>query len=474
MANGSTTAAIARSLKRRIFWLFLFLCLAFFAIPTHAQDGPEGTPTAVPGEVPIEAPDRVDVQPVARDEEIRDRLQSILDATGWFISSDVSVQNGVVFLAGQTDSEEFKQWAGNLARNTQDVAAVVNQITILEPSIWDFEPALTGLREQGRSIVRVLPLIAFSLLVLIVATLFAKLTISLFRHLLSRRLPNKLLVNVIARSVGAGVFLLGLYIVFQIAGLTRIALTVIGGTGLLGLILGIAFRDITENFLSSIFLSIQNPFLTGDLVEIDGTSGYVQLLTTRATIMMTLDGNHVQIPNATVYKSKILNYTSNPNRRVEFTVGIGYDDTISMAQEVIMRLLAEHPAVLADPEPLVLVENLGSATVDLQIYFWIDGSQYSWLKVRSSVIRLVKRAFQDAHISMPDESRELIFPQGVTVRLMETGAASTTPEGKALPEPETFSTEAEGDLRSEADEIESQARHSRTPEEGENLLDTMD
>jgi small conductance mechanosensitive channel len=59
-----------------------------------------------------------------------------------------------------------------------------------------------------------------------------------------------------------GVFLLGLYIVFQIAGLTRIALTVIGGTGLLGLILGIAFRDITENFLSSIFLSMQNPFHT--------------------------------------------------------------------------------------------------------------------------------------------------------------------------------------------------------------------
>lgn len=317
------------------------------------------------------------MQPVARDEEIRDRLQNILDATGWFISPDVSVQNGVVFLAGQTDSEEFKQWAGTLARNTQDVAAVVNQITILEPSIWDFEPALAELREQGRSIVRVLPLMAFSLLVLIVATLFAKLAITLFRHLLPRRLPNKLLVNVIARSVGAGVFLLGLYVVFQIAGLTRIAMTIIGGTGLLGLILGIAFRDITENFLSSIFLSIQNPFLTGDLVEIDSTTGYVQLLTTRATIMMTLDGNHVQIPNATVYKSKILNYTSNPNRRVGFTVGIGYDDAISMAQEVIMGLLAEHPAILEDPEPLVLVEKLGSATVDLQIYFWMDGSQYS-------------------------------------------------------------------------------------------------
>ncbi|HET6447062.1 MAG TPA: mechanosensitive ion channel protein MscS, partial [candidate division Zixibacteria bacterium] len=135
---------------------------------------------------------------------------------------------------------------------------------------------------------------------------------------------------------------------------------------------------------------------------------------------------------------------------------------------------AEHPAILEDPEPLVLVEKLGSATVDLQIYFWMDGSQYSWRKVRSSVIRLVKRAFQDAHISMPDESRELIFPQGVTVRLIEPGDAGRMPEGKARQEPETFSTEAEGGLRSEAGEIESQARHSRTPEEGENLLDPTD
>jgi small-conductance mechanosensitive channel/DNA invertase Pin-like site-specific DNA recombinase len=303
------------------------------------------------------------------------------------------------------------------------------------------------------------------------AALFAQLAVSLSRYLLHRRLPNKLLVNVIARGIGVGVFLIGLYIVFQIAGLTRIALTVIGGTGLLGLVLGIAFRDITENFLSSIFLSMQNPFHTGDLVEIDDTMGFVQLLTTRATVIMTLEGNHVQIPNATVYKSKIFNYTSNPNRRVGFTVGIGYEDKITTAQELVMGVLAEHPAVLKEPEPLVLVDNLGSATVNLQIYFWVDGSQHGWQKVRSSAIRLVKRTFQNAHISMPDEARELIFPHGVTVRLVEPGDTDIMAEDKAQLEPETISTEAEGGLRSEAGEIERQARHSRTPEEGENLLD---
>jgi len=256
-----------------------------------------------------------------------------------------------------------------------------------------------------------------------------------------------------------------------------VALTVLGGTGLIGLVLGIAFRDITENFLASIFLSVQNPFESGDLVEIAGILGFVQALTTRATLLMTLDGNHVQIPNATVYKSNIRNYTSNPNRRVDFSIGIGYDDSITAAQEVAMKVLEEHPAVLKDPEPWVLVESLGSATVNLRIYFWLDGGQHSWLKVKSSVIRLVKRAFQSEAISMPDEAREMIFPQGVSVRLLEPDGGEkpgAVVSELALPhqaeESGSVSTEAEAGLRSEAEEIQEQARQSRKPEEGENLL----
>src|SRR5690606_20607513 len=123
--------------------------------------------------------------------------------------------------------------------------------------------------------------------------------------------------------------------------------------------------------------SVQNPFNIGDLVEINDVLGFVQRMTTRATILMTPSGNHVQIPNATVYKSIIHNFTSNPNRRIDFKIGIGYDDSISLAQETIRQVLEDHPAVLHDPEHLVLVDSLGNATINLQIYFWIDGSQYS-------------------------------------------------------------------------------------------------
>jgi hypothetical protein len=84
------------------------------------------------------APAKVEVSPVARDEEIVKRLQSILYATNWFTNPQVRVEEGVAFLYGQVESEELKNWAGDLARNTQDVVAVVNRMEVLEPPVWDF------------------------------------------------------------------------------------------------------------------------------------------------------------------------------------------------------------------------------------------------------------------------------------------------------------------------------------------------
>lgn len=461
-------------IRRVLVALLTFACLAVVATPALAQ---VPTPTPARDEGPLEAPDQVEIDPLVEDEEIEARLLGILEATGWFVNPGVDVQEGVVFLVGETEDEDFKDWAGNLARNTQGVAAVVNQIEVIQPSIWDVGPALNGLRQLWRGLLRAIPLVVFSLLILVVTIFAARYSATAARASLRERLPSPLLLRSAARAVGLVVFLVGLYVVFQVAGLTSVALTVMGGTGLLGLVLGIAFQDITENFLASILLSIQSPFRTGDLVDIGGHTGFVQALTTRATVLMTQDGNHLQIPNGTVYKSAIRNYTSNPNRRLEFTVGIGFEDSISDAQEVALRVLQGHPAVLATPEPWVLVESLGSATVNLRVYFWMDGNQHSWLKVRSSVIRLVKRAFLKEGISMPDESREMLFPEGIQVRMLaaeedgKEAALRPRPRLKAAEESASVSTDAEDGLSSDAGEIEDQARRSRTPEEGENLLD---
>lgn len=420
---------------------------------------------------------RVDIEPAARDDQIRERLERILAATGWFTDPRVRVEEGVVFLSGRAETDEIRQWAGTLARNTEGVAAVANQMSVKDRSIWDFSSAQSGLSTLWRDIVQALPLLMLAALILVLAAAASWLTTRGVRRALLRRISSRLLRGLFARGAGVLVFVLGLYIVLRISGLTQLALTIIGGTGLIGLAVGIAFRDITENYLASIFLSLQRPFQTGDLVEIDGVTGYVRQLNVRTTILMNLDGALSQLPNAKVYKSTIRNFTDNPNRREDFVVGIGYDDRIDEAQEVARRVLETHPAVLNHPEPWVLAEELGKATVNLRIYFWLNGREHSWLKVRSSVIRLIKRAFQDHGISMPDEAREVIFPRGVPVTMLSgspPAAHQAAGDQESPPRPQdaidVVATPAEGGLSSEADTLDEQARQAKQPDEKEDLL----
>lgn len=452
-----------------------FLCgavLTFTSVAAQQEYGSVDQP--LPAKAPEgthEPPGKVDVRPVAKDGEIRQRIANILESTGWFTEPGVAVEAGIVVLKGTTTNDESRQWAGDLAKNTEGVVAVVNQIEVAPTAVWDFDPTLQALNDIARGAVRLLPLIVVAVIVIAISWILARLTAYALRRRLLGRSLSRLLREVMARAGGMLVMLVGLYLVLRIAGLTQLALTVVGGTGLIGLVLGIAFRDITENFLASLFLSLQQPFREGDLVEVANVTGYVQRLTSRATVLMTLDGNQVQVPNSSVFKGTIRNFTSNPNRRDDFIVGIGYDESIAVAQQVALKVLAEHPAVLSEPEPLVLVDNLGPSTVNLRVYFWLDGGRYSWLKVRSSVIRHVKRAFQDSGISLPDEAREVTFPDGVPVRMIEgegTAEAAGPAPAKPTAEPETVATSAEAGLQSESEEIKGQARRSWTP--GENLL----
>jgi small-conductance mechanosensitive channel len=188
--------------------------------------------------------------------------------------------------------------------------------------------------------------------------------------------------------------------------------------------------------------------------------------------LLTPDGNHVQIPNATVYKSTIKNFSSMPSRRAEFTVGIGYESSTAAAQAIIDRILRAHPAVLDEPEPLVLVDALGDATVNLRIYYWFDSATFAPNKINSALLRLSKDALLEDGIELPDPAREVVFPKGVPVTRLEssTRRANVSKRGRARSSAnETRAvTASEGDLAKE-NGSRVQARNC-VPEAEENLL----
>ncbi|MCA8927787.1 MAG: mechanosensitive ion channel [Alphaproteobacteria bacterium] len=416
----------------------------------------------------VTAPDKaVAVAPVARDDQIDRRITEILRSTGWFQAPRVEVRDGVVFLDGTTGSEDHRNWARDLAAKTQDVVAVVNRIAVRQEVQWTFAPAMAEIERLGRQAIAMLPLIALALIVLPMAWYASRLVHRLSMRALRTQVASVFLRDVIARAIALPTLLLGIYIVLQVAGLTRLALSLIGGAGVLGIVIGFAFRDIAENFLASLLLSIRQPFRAGDFVEVAGFSGLVQSMNTRSTILLSLEGNHIQIPNATIFKSSIVNYTAAPQRREVLEVGIGYDASVSDVQDIILRVLKDHEAVTNEPPPMVLVDTLGSSTVNLKVYYWFDGHRYSELKVRSALLRLVKAALIEAGISMPDDAREIIFPEGVPlVQAGPTGAATAADlaaaktarqQEVARVEPDAPATESEDRLENESADLEAQA-----------------
>ncbi|WP_255011165.1 mechanosensitive ion channel family protein [Roseovarius sp. M141] len=413
------------------------------------------------------------VAPDVRDSEIADRLQRILTASQWFKSLAVSVSEGIVFLDGDAETDEHKEWARQLALRTEGVVAVVDRIEVKPQISWDLTPTWREVERLAERAQWFAPLTVVSLFILLFTWIISRGVTALARHWLRRRIPSTLLLQFVARALSIPVILIGIYLVLQVAGLTRLAVTVLGGTGLIGIILGLAFREIAENSLASILLSMRNPFRVGDQIRVADHQGIVQNLNMRTTVLLTLDGNHVQIPNAVVFKSIIENFSTNPNRRSEFVVGIGYDDSVLEAQSVIIAALHQHPAVLNDPEPNALVDQLGASTVNIRVQFWFDGKAYSVFKIRSALMRQVKQALQNAGISMPDESREIIFPDGVLVRhapASEDGRQTTPPPPDLRSEDAAMVTSGEGDLTSERDELERQADAADMTGAGENLL----
>jgi len=493
---------IQNNALRRI--AILAMCLIFVSIGAasiSAQDieqSEQDQPSQQIDDQPSkpEAPDKVDIKPAARDDEIATRLREILEATKWFKEPTVEVDDGVAFLAGIAKEDEYKQWATELATNTQDVAAVVNRMKLSEKSIWDFSSAFAELRNFQASTIQAIPFILFGLVVLVITWLLARVASFIADKALHQRMTNNLLRWVATRAVMLPILIFGIYLVLRVSGLTQLALTVLGGTGLIGLIIGIAFQDIAENFLASILISVQKPFRINDLVEIGDYTGIIQRVTTRGTTLMTPDGNLVQVPNAQIYKSTIINYTASPDRRISFDIGIGYDDPASEAQQIVLDSTKEHTATLNDPAPKVLIDTLGAATVNLRVFFWIDGSQHDFHSVRSSVMRIAKQALQRRGISLPDEAREVIFPNGVPVVMNEikksspnetaqngestkptdSGSRNRLPSEKCASQPvELAESEAEGNMRSETDDLKRQAKKSWLPGEGsEVLVDTED
>ncbi len=224
---------------------------------------------------------------------------------------------------------------------------------------------------------------------------------------------ESLLGNLIRQIVRTILLFMGILLALEILDLSSLMGALVGTAGLFGLALGFAFREIVENYLAGALLSLRSPFRISDFVSIGGEEGVIMRLNTRELVLMTLDGNHVRIPNSVVFKSIIRNYTWNPRRRFKFSVGVGMEERMLEVQKVGLRTLRAMAGVMDDPPPSMQVKGIGDYSMTVQFMGWVDQREADFLKVGSEAIRLIKRAFDEAGIEMPQPSQtvHLVRPE---------------------------------------------------------------
>ncbi|WP_417513548.1 mechanosensitive ion channel domain-containing protein [Marinobacter sp.] len=408
--------------------LFLLLVLTLIAgFPAHALAQQSETEPA--GAIALQPGDDSDAL-------IAERITSIFDQIPQFESLQVNVNSGVVALSGQIANEAQAQRALKLASRIEGAIAVDDRVVRTLDLQDNLNPLWDSLQNTLRGWVRALPLLLVALSIFIIVA-FAGHRLAGHNTLWLRLTKNPFLAELAGHAVRLVTILLGLLLALNILGATALMGTLVGGAGVLGLAISFAVKDSMENYISSIMLSIRQPFRAQEHVVINDYEGVVVRLTSRSTVLMTLDGNHLRIPNATVFKAVILNYTRNPQRRFDFVLGVDAEDDPAQAIQTGLTALKQLNWVLEDPEPHGIIESVGDSNILIKFMAWIDQRESDYGKARSLSIRAAKNALEAEGFTLPEPIYRLRFDQTPAAL-----PATEPPEMPAEPEKQGSDTSA--------------------------------
>jgi small conductance mechanosensitive channel len=256
--------------------------------------------------------------------------------------------------------------------------------------------------------------IVIALLIYIIGKWIAKRLTNFVKRLMQGRDADPTLVSFISNVVYAVLLVAVILAALDTLGLPVTSLLAVVGAA--GLAVGLALKDSLGNFAAGVMLVMFRPFVRGDVVEVAGVTGKVDEVRIFSTILTTPDNKQIIIPNGQVAADTITNYTAKDQRRVDLVFGVGYDDDLKVAREVLTRICAEHPLVLDEPATAILVLNLGESSVDFAVRPWTKTGDY-WT-VWSDLLERGKVELEaagcnipypqtDVHLNVPNPVAEL-------------------------------------------------------------------
>lgn len=268
--------------------------------------------------------------------------------------------------------------------------------TVLSPSWWQNVDWQRLLETYG------LPALA-ALAVLLVGLWLAKRLANAVPRATARVGVDVMLGNFLRNVAYVAALVIVVVLALQTLGVPVSPLLAVLGTA--GLAIGLALKDSLSNIASGVMLVTLRPFHVGDVVTVAGQTGTVESVRIFHTVLSGADLQRLTIPNNLITASPIINLTAQPNRRVELVVGIGYEDDIAQARELVLGLVKADPRVLADPAPDVVVYELATNAVNLGIRCFVRAPD--WFGVKVSLLEQIKLGFDRAGISIPYPQQDM-------------------------------------------------------------------
>lgn len=236
-------------------------------------------------------------------------------------------------------------------------------------------------------------------LTLIVIYLFFKIVKILLKRFSNGKLSLQTL-HIIKKIINYLTFIVIALTIFHKLGINISA--ILGAAGIAGIAIGFAAQTSISNIISGLFILTERAFKLNDIIEIDEVVGYVQSINLLSVELKTFDNQYVRVPNETIIKANLINYSHFPFRRVKTELSVAYGTDLEKVEKLLLKTAKQNQFIVKNPEPSVLWKEFAESGINLTLLTWAKTEDFG--KLRNSIFIEVEKAFKKAEIEIP-------FPQ---------------------------------------------------------------
>jgi small conductance mechanosensitive channel len=277
------------------------------------------------------------------------------------------------------------------------------------------------------ALVRLLPNLLIAILVIFIFFFVARTIENFSKKQLIRVHLDQTISGFLSRLIFMVVIILGFVMALSVLKLTGTVASILAGLGIIGLALGFAFQETAANFISGIYITFQQPYAIGDVIETtNGVMGNVVDIDLRVTKVKTFDGPVVHVPNRYLFQEDLINFTEDGRRRLRIDVGVSYGDDLEKVEKVVIQAVEGVPGRIEGEDITVFWKGFGDSSIDFSVNVWLQYSRENkaFVSAKNAAIKNIKKAFDENDITIPFPIRTMDFGIKGGVSLHEEVAES--------------------------------------------------